>query len=397
MKIGFITFCISVFVVPLSVFAQSGATFQAQSSQSIGATTTESAALQQGRVLLDSDTNETKESTSADGDPDQPFISGQLYSSSTEMNKADLVEGVMPEPTGIEHEDIGITDDNDTNGDSESGSQTSPSQTKVIILAPSAEDNSNTHDPGITLLENLASLGIDDDEFGFISQEKVYVHSGYLILSDIKGESLDEEQKGNIEITWKVEEGKASKPKEIVVVGSKTADKASPKLLEAVCKGQFATCEPQGAVTPDTLKDFAQRTVNSFASVNEIRMDDSKIEMDGMQPFKLFGLIPMNIKQTISVSVDTDSFARVKVKFPWYSFLGSSTVQQNELQDNLEKGIVATQASKWKAVELDATKFETVPTEQVIFNFSEVKARILQTMSNTLGQYNESDIHFISR
>jgi len=363
--------------------------------------------VQQGRVILDSDVNENEEdqlilttdpNIAGDGDPDQPIISGQVYNGSDEVGgESEDIGAPVPETTGINKEDIGIADDG-----VESDSQISPSQTKVIILAPSADDDASTHDPDITILETLTSIGIDDDDFGFISGEQVYVRAGFVKLGDIKGESSDESSTGgNAETTWKVEEGEAKKKlREIVVVGSKsTADKATPKLLEALCSGLNATCEPQGAVTPETSEDFAQRTVNTFESVNEIRMDDTKIEMEGTQPFKLFGFFPMRMKQTIVVSLEPDSFGRVKVQFAWYRFLGRKDVQRDDLRDNLEKGISTTQFSKWEAVELDAGQADPsdVPTEQVTFNFSEVKAQILQTMSNTLGQYNESDLNLINR
>jgi len=179
----------------------------------------------------------------------------------------------------------------------------------------------------------------------------------------------------------------------------KPLTKPHQKLLEALCKGLNATCEPQGAVTPETLEDYAQRTVNSFGSVNEIRMDDTKIEMDGMQPFRLFGFIPMQIKQTLVVSVNPDSFGRVKVQFPWYRFLGRGDIKGEELRINLQESMSTTQVSKWEVAEFDAAKPDptSVPTETVTFNFSEVKAQMLQAMSTVLVSYNESDLNFISR
>jgi len=399
-----------------TVFAQDGAILLITPVES---------GIQQGRVLLDSDTNEGQESqliqtttsdvdqegtvipsseSSGDGDPDQPVVTGQLYNGPEEVGgESEDIGAPVPETTGIDNEDIGITDDNkdEPSEDSQSGSQVAPSQTKVIILAPSADDDASTHDPSITILESLVSIGIDEDDFGFISGEQVYVRAGFVKLGDIKGESSDEPStKGNVEAIYKVEEGEASKkPKEIVVVGSKDVDKSSPKLFEALCSGLNATCEPEGAVTPETLEDFAQRTVNTFQSVNEIRMDDTKIEMEGTQPFKLFGVFSMRMKQTAIVSIEPDSFGRVKVKFPWYRFLGRATVSRDQLKTYFETGISTTQVSKWEVAELDAAKSESTarPSETITFNFSEVKAQILQTMSNTLAQYHESDYNFIQR
>jgi hypothetical protein len=281
---------------------------------------------------------------------------------------------------------------------------------KVIIL-------SATEVQDLDSVDETTAIGIDDDDFGFVASGQAYVHSGYLKIDDIKGESSDSAG-GNAETTWKVEEGeKASKPKEIVVVGSKTTDKATPKLLEASCGGTHVVCEPKNAVTPDGLTDFALRTVNSFESVNEIIMDDTQVEVKGNQPFKLFGFIPMNLKQTVSVSLDQDSFGRVKVKFPWYSFFGRKTVRSHDLMTDLEQGIMDTQFSKWKLMDFDGTQSDPGtgpageeimadetqgttgdrPTENITFNFNEVKAQLLDTISQTLVQYNESDLNFLNR
>jgi hypothetical protein len=402
--------------------------------------------VQQGRVMLDSDSNEvggdgenigtpsTEQTGYVDpktgliienigdtGDPDQPIITGSVPNDTTEMNKADLTEVQASPPqanTGIEHDDIGITSDNNkgTEGTSPADNQVAPSQIKVLILAPSAKDNSSTHDPGITILESLAALGIDDDDFGFVSNGEVYVRSGYLKIGDIKGESSDAAGiggDGDIILTGGYS---GKKPKEIVVVGSKTTDKSSPKLLEAVCDGVQATCVPQDAVTPERLTDYAQRTVNTYDSIKEIRLDDSKVEMQAFLPFKLFGFIPMRLKQTMSVSVTSDSFGRVKVKFPWYHSLGRKTVRPHDLMANLETGVATAQFSKWEVADIDASKDDStsgpageeimadetgqaddIPTENVTFNFSEVKAQLLQTMSNLIVQYQESDLNFIQR
>jgi hypothetical protein len=380
--------------------------------------------VQQGRVMLDSDSSEVggdgedlgapTQEQSGYVDPKTGLIIENIGDTSDPDRPITTGDVPEPKPTGIEHEDIGVTDnDNNDDGtsdadssawirvkqpwvgkDTPAGSQGAPSQTRVILLAPSAED----HDPGITIMENLAARGIDDDEFGFVSGGQVYVRSGYLKMDGIKGESSDSSSGGNAETTWKVEEGEAAKkPKEIVVVGSKSIDKASPKILEATCQGLNATCQPQDAVTPETLADFAERTVNSFDSVNEIRMDDAKVEVDSAQDFRLFGFIPMRLKQTVSVSVEPDDFGRVKVKFPWYHVLGRKTVRPHDLQTGLETGVSAAQFSKWEAAELDAANDETQEkmVDSFTFNFHEVRAQLLQAVSHALAQYNESDLNFL--
>lgn len=322
-----------------------------------------------------------------------------------EMNKAELIEsissGVAPETKGTETEDIGIIRvDDSASGSVPPGTETAPSQIKVLLLSPSEEGDVITREADSA---NQSKAEKAEDDFGFISGGAVYVRAGYVKLGDIKGESSDTAsgEGGSAGLAWTVDEegdSEAKKPKEIVVVGSKAADSSTPKLFEAVCEGQFATCEPQGATTPDHLIDFAQRTVSTYESVNEVRIDDTKIEMVDTQPFKLLGFIPTSLEQTVSVSVESDSFGRVKVKFPWYHVLGRKTVRPHDLVASMEESINTMEVSSWKVADFDAVKSsEDRPTETYALNFNEIKAQTLQTMSNVSKSYNESDFNFVSR
>lgn len=281
------------------------------------------------------------------------------------------------------------------------GSQVASSQPKVLIVAPAAS-------------------GMDESgEFWFEVNQIMYTRGGYVKLGDIKGNSSPyETEGGNAETTWKVEKGEKAagkKAREIVVVGSKASDKASPKLQEANCNGTEFVCKPENAVTPDGLTDYAARVANSFESVKEVKMSDTAVEVLGTQPFKLFWFIPMTIDHTTEVSTDPVSFGRVKVSYPWYHFLGIKTVQADDIQTVVDGAAI----SSWKVTEMDGksenmeqeqqvrddtedseqaeTDGGTVQTEIISMNLSEASAQILHTVTSYIAQYNESDLEFLRR
>ena len=202
--------------------------------------------------------------------------------------------------------------------------------------------------------------------------------SGYIKIGDIKGESTDEAKKGgNIDYGWKVEEGSkdAAPSKEIVANGGTTTDPDTLRLQTRDCDDPSATCEPEQATTQDRLRDYTERTANTFEQIREIRVNDEAITMQGIQPFKLFGFIPMHITSTVETSMNPDTFARVKVKFPWYSFLGSGA-NADETASSTEQAIADLEFP---------TEPTSAPTEQVSLNFEKIKAHIIEVMSGVFG------------
>ena len=57
------------------------------------------------------------------------------------------------------------------------------------------------------------------------------------------------------------------------------------------------------------------------APIESLSLNFTKIEMKARQDAKLFGIIPFVVKATVEIDADS----RVKVKFPWWSFLVSGT------------------------------------------------------------------------
>jgi hypothetical protein len=320
-----------------------------------------------------------------DGDPDRPVITGEV---SNTKNEEEPVA-----PRGTETTDIGISGAKAT----QKPSQARGTETTDIGFV---SDDKTYVRAGFMKLGDIKG---ESDDSGSASR------SGYLKIDDIRGESNDSSARGNAETTWKVEKGEKSarKPKEIVVVGSKVAeDKASVKLTLATCDGANFVCKSSDVQNDDDLLEFAERHLNE-GGVNEIRFEDRSFSIRYSRPASLFGFIPINLKQTAEVAVNDNEFGRVKVRFPWWSFMVKKSVLSGETGVELQKAITSTPLSKWEAIDFDASSGgdgessvdlvklnpqpdppsstgDEIPVEEVTLNFAEVKASFLDTLMSII-------------
>lgn len=107
------------------------------------------------------------------------------------------------------------------------------------------------------------------------------------------------------------------------------------------------------------LENFARGVLIQDENIEQISLNFEKIKVDYKMPAKFLGIIPITLKTT----VEATSGERVKVKFPWYSFLFSIS---NELKaPALEEALE----------EVSKVDFQSSIQEQ---------ARVFQTISNVL-------------
>lgn len=291
----------------------------------------------------------------SDGDPDQPVVTGQV------KNTDEATANTGVEPDEIDVKMMG-------HGDDDMGMMgVEPGEIDNHMM----DDDTAGHEIGHMLL--LTPMNVSDTA---TSGTTTTMMSGYLKIGDIKGESTDE-AKGHVEYTWKVEEGSkgAAAPQEIVAQGGTTTNPDTLRLQTRDCDDPSATCEPDRVTTQDRLRDYVERTANTFEQIREIRVSDEAITMQGVQSFKLFGFIPLHITSTIETSMNPDTFARVKVKLPWYSVLGSGA-NADVTASTTEQAIAD--------LELPTEPTDT-QTEQISLNFEKIKAHIVEVMSNVFG------------
>jgi len=308
----------------------------------------------------------------SNGDPDQPIITGVVPN-------ADTLESEV----GGESEDIGapIPTPATTGAD------------MFIIF--------DDIDGEISAADASQFPGIDPDEIDFISNGVAYVRSGFMKIADIKGES-GATSGGNAETTWKVEEGeKAKKPREIVVVGSKTTDKSSAKLTLSTCGGANFVCKAEDVDTEDDLLEYVERTVNEYDALGRIVMANEMIDLDIKFPAKLLGFIPVRLNVQTSIATDSEKLGRVKVTFPWWHVFTRKTIRPHDFQTSLEDELNNTEIRTWNGLRVnaegalvgldsqpDSPSAGDVPTESISLNFTKILAAMLETTMDFLRRLN---------
>jgi|GEM_PF-6656571 len=363
--------------------------------------------------------------------------------------KSDSDPGVMlleassePTPTlygddaGIEHEDIGIVDpDEETK---ESGEKGGTEDINIGMGEMQETAGDDKHDKWIDVLS--ASDGGEEMRMNkaelidaISNKSNGGLRAQYVKLGDIKGESDDSaSQDGGLDLDDDNDgatAAKTSKPKEIVVVGSKVRDESVPQLWrpevddEVLADGQTRrvpdsffdvwvdAADSEDATTADSFFDVfvdvgdgrsmpdsffdifvdvtdddlqlqAVSVAQSDKNVKEIKLTENEVRVDYFEEVKLFGLIPVKTTKTITVNTNAaEQISRVKVKMPWWHVFGRKTVRPHDLQTAIEEELN-------KAIPAQ-TDTDDRPTEEVAFYYNKISAQTLQTISNVSKRHQD--------
>ncbi len=186
--------------------------------------------------------------------------------------------------------------------------------------------------------DNRSSVDSFFDVFVDLSDEGTQeaVNAFFLELGDIKGESEVKSIENGDEsggIKSGDEEGgatsvsKSKNPKEIVIVGSKV--KEVIKSGDVQVRGwnpekKEVTIDPEDIKETKDLLDFIGATVVSDENIEKVAISPERIELEYAQPAKLFGFIPIDL----TARVEMDDENKVKMKFPWYTFLTKNNAKE---------------------------------------------------------------------
>jgi type VI protein secretion system component Hcp len=295
----------------------------------------------------------------------------------TSDNNADAsmqsIESSDTNATGIEHDDIGIRADLD-DGIVKELDKSSPKLMEANV--------SGTADEGTT---SVVQYNESDFEFvradagvGGVAQmnkaalvaELETQRAVYIKIGDIKGESSDKGG-GNGDVIIVGGEASASKPKEIVVVGSKVRE---------VLRAQGVTKVTVRGWDPEKKEEISESDVRNEAdlgimlvaaaqadkNIEEVSLNFEEIKVKYSSQGKLFGFIPVdyliNVTADRNEEIDNSAYGRVKVKFPWYRVFMKTGISRSELESELTEEL-----------DTDAGGSEVV-----------VEARAFNTISNTL-------------
>ncbi len=92
-----------------------------------------------------------------------------------------------------------------------------------------------------------------------------------------------------------------------------------PKKKEAILG------RPQDVGTDEDLHTFIELVADDNVAIRGIRMTENVVEVESQEEAKLFGFIKLPIRFVVVADMDSDGVEdRVKVKFPWWSFLATT-------------------------------------------------------------------------
>ncbi len=98
-------------------------------------------------------------------------------------------------------------------------------------------------------------------------------------------------------------------------------------------------------VSSDTdLKTYAQVVARGDTSVKNVDVKGNDVSVTYERPARLFGFLPVNIKETAHVTVDANGKANVNVDKSWWSFLASDDLQSDQVTSDINASLNANAA-----------------------------------------------------
>jgi hypothetical protein len=372
------------------------------SAQELQSVQTTQVAPQQGRVLLDSDSNEAEvdpvQSEEVESDPGQSIITGEEETTVaqpewTDLNDSDPGVSIDVDANnnrGTDIVDIGVVapqnsvdEDNDEFGDDgsrrldddddgDSVPTTQYNETDLEFIKERADARSESDEKSGTTDMNIGLGELQENRAAYlklkgIDGETQETRAAYVKLGDIKGESTDS---GTSE---------AKKPKEIVVVGSKVREAVE---AGAVVRGwdpekKEARIGAADVQLEEDLVDFAAGILAGDNNITDIGATGKSVSMKYKVPAKLFGIFNSSLEQETTVIFGDGVSGRVQVKFPWTRFF--YRVDENVDVENIQSRL---QPEIDDEVLVDSEATETTPAQQ---------AKLIEVIHNVSLSIRESE------
>ena len=254
----------------------------------------------------------------------------------------------------------------------------------AYVTQPNESDLDFIAQPTTTTKESGEKGGTEDINIGVGESS---AGPALLEIDTIRGESPDDEKKGNVEINWKVEEGQKLVPVFLEIggiEGEATETSANDRLVNAgpstgwPAGGVYVASGDVNGLTTEQKQAFLA-TVKTWAEVKSeqdlqnfavgvmmqeaqpaesLSLNYEKIKFTYNMPAKWLGIIPASYKAEVSIDKGDNEnwdFGRVKVKFPWYSFLMRKGTSMKELTQVLQQEAEAKKKGnvefEWKVEE----------------------------------------------
>jgi hypothetical protein len=207
-------------------------------------------------------------------------------------------------------------------------------------------------------IEAQATTGSDSSAGSDVTTEPQEASVDYFLKIDgVDGEA---KAKGNVETEWKVEEGESAAPnsgeamKESgekggtgdINIGVGELQGVSVNAVEvrgwdAEQKQEFLlTVKAHAELQSDQdLENFARGVLLEHEEIDEVSVDDTRIEVRHRGQGRLLGVIPVSFTRRVEINADADAESRVRVRMPWYSFLIRKGISATELETRIKADI----------------------------------------------------------
>jgi len=253
------------------------------------------------------------------------------------------------------------------------------------VVGPAGEEIGENDTNGSTSGNVETSYKVGEGEKGAGDPDQPIITGNVYNENDSSG--------GTNEITMDDTGGaEGSKPKELVVVGSKLISKVveTKGSGDVIIKGsKIKENAPEFdddhdkwieilALTVETEEDlqaFAVAMVYNDVNIEEVTFGFQKISIDYSQPAKLFGFIDIDY----TYHAEVDELGRIKVQFPWWMFLTQNTA--NDITLELEEQL--GEDSELANIDLQ--------------NSLQKQQQTLQTMSNVMKSHHDTAMLIIRK
>jgi len=214
--------------------------------------------------------------------------------------------------------------------------------------------------------------------------------------SDLEFLRTQTEAKGNVEYTWKVEEGQKSpsiEPDEIdsaqtgaqvggvkddgvILLNGVTVRGWDPEKKETILGVVKTYAQVRSS---QDLENFAAGVLLKDDSIEEAEVSTSSLKVVSSEPVKFLGLFSAKMRMKVSASAD----GKVKVRYPWFAFLYSKLVKASEVETEINSELSSASLPYTPAATIAEADFQA--TARVFTSVSNVLKTRHDTVKNSVG------------
>lgn len=174
-------------------------------------------------------------------------------------------------------------------------------------------------------------------------------------LQKTQEDSDEENEKGNVEYGWKVEEGEKNTEDSEFKGGIRVSTGDVNGLTEEEKRDFLLSVKAYAEVkSGQDLENFARGILLSDSNFEDVEVEEDKVKISYRMPAKLFGIF----NSKIGVETEIDSQSRVKVKYPWFGFIYKKLVSSSDIESDVSQELSGVSIESSMSVEARAQILE---------------------------------------